>query len=227
VRGRASANTLSRRYGERPASVTTSTARCRRSSKSCLIAMRSNRLRPRSSVTSRSRSLSGRASPLALDPKTRTDWAPCDRETRKISKTGSRSVVTPKGYDSTLWPATYRPLRRRSSRHNPGWRRTSRRARLAPQLVGFSRSVMRTRLRWRWSRSIGRAIGSDGVRSTRPRARMRDATRRAVSRGSRHPGRAGTRVLDRTIRQNAKSPTLIRWHTKRSRSRPPVCIRRN
>jgi hypothetical protein len=126
VRGRASANTLSRRYGERPASVTTSTARCKRSSRSCLIAMGSNRLRPGSSVTSRSRSLSGRASPLALDPKMRTDWAPCDRETRKISKTGSRSGFTPQGHDRTLWPPTYLP-QACSSRRSPGRRQTSRR----------------------------------------------------------------------------------------------------
>ena len=99
VRVRASANTLSRTYGDRLGSVTTSTEKWSKSSKSCLIAMRSSRLRPASSVTSRSRSLSGRASPLARDPKIRTDSAPCERATRTMSETGSTAGVTPIGYD--------------------------------------------------------------------------------------------------------------------------------
>lgn len=49
---------------------------CSASSRSCLMAIRSRRLRPGSSPISRSRSLSARASPRAREPKTRTVSAP-------------------------------------------------------------------------------------------------------------------------------------------------------
>src|SRR5262249_46098433 len=66
----ASFSTSSRMYGLIAASVTTSTWQPSRSSRSCLIATRSSRLRPGSSFTRKSMSLSALASPRAREPKT-------------------------------------------------------------------------------------------------------------------------------------------------------------
>lgn len=63
----------------RPPSETTSTARPRSASNSRVIVTRSMSDVPERSCTSRSTSLSGLSSPRAIEPKTRTDVAPCAR----------------------------------------------------------------------------------------------------------------------------------------------------
>src|SRR5712664_2340985 len=80
----ASLSTCSRMYGLMAASVTTSTLQPSKSSRSCFMAMRSSRLRPASSFTRISTSLSGPAVPRTLEPKTRTSRAPWLAATRSI-----------------------------------------------------------------------------------------------------------------------------------------------
>ncbi len=84
-RGVASASTRSLIYQFRALSLTTSTFRPKRSSRSCIRAIWSIKLVPGSISTRISRSLSGPASPLATEPKTRTFRAPCLEAMARIS----------------------------------------------------------------------------------------------------------------------------------------------
>jgi len=72
-------------YQCRPTGSTKSTWRPRRSSRSLIRWQKSNRLRPSSISTKKSTSLSGRASPRATDPNTRTWCAPCRAAIRRTS----------------------------------------------------------------------------------------------------------------------------------------------
>jgi hypothetical protein len=84
-RGVASASTRSLIYQCRALSLTTSTFRPRRSSRSCISSTWSIKLVPGSISTRMSMSLSGLASPLATEPKTRTLRAPCLAAMARIS----------------------------------------------------------------------------------------------------------------------------------------------
>lgn len=78
-KGVASESTRSRIRLLSPRSVTTSTLRPRNCRSSITSPPKSSKLRPGSIATRRSMSLSGRSSPRATDPKTRTSYAPCLR----------------------------------------------------------------------------------------------------------------------------------------------------
>jgi len=85
-KGRASFKTRGLMRGRRPASVITSTLQFNNASSSRRSRARSRRLRPVSRFTRKSISLSGPASPLATEPKTRTSCAPFRAAICRISR---------------------------------------------------------------------------------------------------------------------------------------------